>query len=61
MGCDRKEARRRLDAMAFLTTKKSSGALKVVLEDDPRPAVDRATAAFGDVVLVEHQGAEENR
>ena len=51
-GCDRKEARRRLDAMAYLTTKKSSGALKVVPEEDSRPAAVLGSA-FDGVVQVE--------
>lgn len=36
-------------AFAFLTLKKSSGSLKLVDEDDPAPAVDRATKIFGQV------------
>lgn len=40
--------------MAFLTTKKSSGTLSLVSEDDPRPAVNRAAVAFGDIVQIPH-------
>lgn len=40
--------------MAFLTTKKSSGTLSLVSEDDPRPAVNRAAGAFGDIVQIPH-------
>lgn len=52
-GVDRTEARRRLDAMAFLTTKKSSGKLTVVPESDPRPAVNRVASAFDGVAQIE--------
>lgn len=38
--------------MAFLTTKKSSGNLMLVRAEDPRPAVDPASAAFAGVVAL---------
>lgn len=39
---------------AFLTTKKSSGTLSLVPDDDARPAVNRASDAFAGVVPLPH-------
>lgn len=36
---------------AFFTTKESSGNLTLVTEDDPRPAVNKAVAAFSNIAL----------
>lgn len=52
-GLDRAAAKaareKALGKFAFLTTKKSSGTLSLVRDDDPRPAKQVATEAFGDV------------
>lgn len=40
--------------MAFLTTKKSSGNLSLVPEDNSRPAFMRVGTAFGDVLQISH-------
>lgn len=47
-----KEARKTaMEAFAYLTTKKSSGKVSLVKEDDNRPAINSPLAAFGDVQL----------
>ena len=54
---DKKKA---LEAFAFLTTKKSSGKLQLVSDDDKRPAVVPASEAFAGVVQLPHiTGGEE--
>jgi uncharacterized protein DUF2800 len=40
--------------LAFLTTKRSSGNLTLVEEDDARPAVNRAEVAFSNVAAIPH-------
>ena len=47
-----KERKEALDAFALLTTKKSSGNLTLVAEDDPRPAVNSAQSAFAGVASI---------
>ena len=47
-----KERKEALDAFALLTTKKSSGNLTLVAEDDPRPAVNAAQSAFVGVTSI---------
>jgi hypothetical protein len=45
--------------MAFLTTKKSSGTLSLVAEDDPRPGKNMATEAFSGAVNLPQIGTDQ--
>jgi hypothetical protein len=49
-----KDKKKALEAFAFLTTKKSSGKLQLVADDDKRPAVVPVSEAFAGVVQLPH-------